>query len=300
VDAEIRTYLAPVPLAQVDVVRGQNFESDVVALACSDIDADGATEIISVSRRRVTTVRIRDGKVVPLRSRNWSDLAPLAPVPLREPIGLAALVERPMPVGGSSLFVDVGLSDRAGSVRLDGQLAVVGTLSGLPVGAGDSSACVRIAQPWLSGPLIPCIAGDSALRVGFTGSYDAMASASMVSPKGEGFVVVAARNDRGVVEVRDDAGHATTMDGAGAQLAVGDLDQDGEPEILSSLDVPSGTTDAVVVRSWLNRSAEASRPKEILRIPAAAGVRAIAVCPPDGPGRTPFVVATVDEMWVAR
>ena len=300
VDAEVRTYLAPVSLTQVDVVRGQNFEGDVLALACSDIDADGAAEIISVSRRRVTTVRLRDGKVVPLKSRNWSDLAPLAPVPLREPIGSAALFERPLSDGDSAVFLDVGLSDRTKAVRLDGQLAVVATMHGLPIGSGESSTCVRISHPWLSGPLVPCIAGDSTTRMSLTGSFDAMASASLMSSKGDSFVVFAARNDRGVVEVRDDAGHATTIDGAGAQLAVGDLDQDGEPEILGSLDVPPGTSDAVVVRSWANRATDSARPKEMFRIPAAAGVRAIAVCPPDGPGRAPFVVATADELWVAR
>lgn len=301
VDAEIRTYLGSVSTTPIEVVRGQNFESDVVALGCTDIDADGAVEIISVSRRRVTTVRLRDGKVVPLRSRNWSDLASLAPVPLREPLGLASIVERSTTDGGTAIFLEVGLSDRSKSVRLDGQLGVVATLAGLPVSTGETSACVRIVQHGLSGPLLPCTSGDVATHVTLPGSYDAMASASLVSPKGEGFVVFAARNDRGSVEVRDDAGHVTTIDGAGAQLAVGDLDQDGEPEILSSLDVPFGVTDAVVVRSWSNRmAADNSRPKEILRIPAAAGVRAMAVCPPDGPGRTPFVVATADEIWVAR
>jgi len=301
IDAEVRTYLAPAPTTPVEVVRGQNFESDVVALGCSDIDADGAVEIISVSRRRVTTLRLRDGKVVPLRSRNWSDLASFAPVPLREPVGLAALVERPTSDGGSSIFLEVGLSDRSKSVRLDGQLGVVATLAGLPVGAGETSACVRIAQHGLSGPIFPCTSADFPTHVTLPGFYDVMASASLVSSQGEGFVVFAARNDRGVVEVRDDAGHVTTIEGAGAQLAVGDLDQDGEPEILSSLDVPFGVPDAVVVRSWSNRMAtDGSRPKESMRIPAAAGVRALAVCPPDGPGRTPFVVATTDEIWIAR
>ena len=301
IDAEIRTYLAPVSLAQLNVVRGQSFESDILALGCTDLDADGAIEIISVSRRRVMTLRLREGKVVPLRSRNWPDLSPLAPVPFREPVGLAALVTRPSPEGNKTVFLDVGLSDRSKSLRLDGQLAVVTTLSGMPVGAGEASACMRMTPPWIMGPIAPCTADDPPLHLPLTGSFDALASASLVSARGEGFVVVAARNDRGVVEVRDDAGHATTIDGAGAQLAVGDLDQDGEPEILSSLDVPVGTTDAVVVRSWTNRmAAESSRPKETLRVPAASGVRAIAVCPPDGPGRAAFVVATSDEIWVAR
>ena len=301
IDAEIRTYLAPVALTQLDVVRGQNFENDVLALGCTDLDADGAVEIISVSRRRVMTLRLRDGKVVPLRSRNWSDLSPLAPVPFREPVGLAALVTRPSPEGEKRVFLDVGLSDRSKAVRLDGQLSITTTLSGLPMGAGESSACMRMTPPWLVGPFLPCTADDAPMHLNLPGSFDALASASLVSSRGEGFVVVAARNDRGVVEVRDDAGHATTIDGAGAQLAIGDLDQDGEPEILSSLDVPSGATDAVVVRSWTNRTAsESSRPKETLRLPAAAGVHALAVCPPDGPGRAAFVVATTDEIWVAR
>lgn len=301
IDAEVRTFLAPIPMTTVDVTRAQNFESDVVALACADLDADGSNEIITVSRRRVTTMRLREGKVVPLRSRNWSDLAPLAPVPLREPVGLAAVIEQSSPTGDRAVFLDVGLSDRSKSVRLDEQLRVVTTLDGLPLGSGENRSCVRVNQPWLSGAFFPCIPGEIALPITLPGSYDALAAGSLFSSKGEPFVVVAARNDRGVVEVRDDADHATSFDAAGAQLAVGDLDQDGEAEILSSLDVPMGTTDAVVVRSWTRRTtAESLHPKESFRIPAAAGVRALAVCPPDGPGRAPFVVATTDEVWVVR
>ena len=41
-------------------------------------------------------------------------------------------------------------------------------------------------------------------------------------------------------------------------------------------------------------------PTETLRLPAPAGVSAIAVCPPDSAGRAPFVVATADEIWVVR
>lgn len=301
IDAEVRTYLAPVAKTQVEVTRAQNFESDVVALGCADLDADGSNEIITISRRRVTTVRLREGKVVPLRSRNWSDLASLAPVPLRETIGLAALIERSSTTEDTAVFLDVGLSDRSNGVRLDGQLGVVSTLTGLPVGSGENHACVRVAQPWISGAFFPCVKEETAMPVTMPGSYDALAAGSLFSSKGEAFVVVAARNDRGLVEVRDDAGHSTTFDGAGAQLAVGDLDQDGQAEILSSLDVPAGSTDAVVVRSWSHRTnSESLRPEELFRIPAAAGVRALAVCPPDGPGRAPFVVSTTDEVWVVR
>ncbi len=38
IDAEVRTYLAPVPLVTATVERARNFEGDVVALACGDVD----------------------------------------------------------------------------------------------------------------------------------------------------------------------------------------------------------------------------------------------------------------------
>jgi hypothetical protein len=302
IDAEIRTFLAPVPLVAVNVARAQNFESDVVALACGDLDGDGATEILSVSRRRVTTLRLRAGKVAPIRSRSWVDLSPVHPTPLREPLGFAMLVEGRAANGESALVADVGLSDRAKALRLDGSLGVITMLAGMPVPAGPTSGCARAAGlVSLTGPLAPCVAGDPAPALGaLGGSYDALAAAALVSQRGEAFSVWALRAERGALEIRDDAGHTQTLESAGAQLAVGDLDQDGNPEILSGLDVQNPLEDAVVVRSWARTGPEGARPKEIMRLPAAAGVRALAVCPPDGPGRVPFAVATADEIWVVR
>src|SRR5262249_38975731 len=74
IDAEVRSYLAPIPLVSAQIDRGRNFESEVVAVACGDLDGDGSSEIATVSRRRVTTSRIRGGKVEPLHGRGWIDL----------------------------------------------------------------------------------------------------------------------------------------------------------------------------------------------------------------------------------
>ena len=304
IDAEVRSYLAPIPIVTAGVERGKNFESDVIALACGDLDEDGSPEIVVVSRRRVSTVRIRGGRVIPLSSRNWPDLAPVAPAPLREAIGFATLLA---PRGASGpTFVDVGLTDRARSVRLDGELRVTSSFPGLAVPDGDVSACTRLSALLVTGPLGPCSPGDPApLGPSVGGQYDAFASARLVTPRGEPFSVWAGR-ERGALEVRDDAGHKGGLESVGAQLAIGDLDQDGQPEIISSLDTQNPMEDAVVVRTWLRLAAvpigagPAARMREIARIPAAAGVRALAVCPPDGPGHAPFVVATTDELWVVR
>lgn len=302
-DAEVRSYLAPIPLVTATVERAKNFEGDVVALACGDLDQDGAPEIVAVSRRRVTTERLKGGRVLPIVSRAWSDLAPVAPAPLREPIGFATVLA-PAPAGPP--LIDVGLTDRARSLRLDGDLKIVSSFGGLAVPDAEASACTRLPGLVVTGPIGPCASGDPAPHTGsIGGQYDAFASARLFSARGEPYAVWAGR-ERGALELRDDAGHKSGLDSVGAQLAVGDLDQDGEPEIISSLDTPNAAEDAVVVRTWARHESipagagPAARLHEVARFPAAAGVRAIAVCPPDGPGHAPFVVATADEIWVVR
>jgi hypothetical protein len=308
-DAEVRSYLAPVPLVSAIPLRARNFEGDVVALACGDLDQDGAPEIVAVSRRRVTTLRLRGGRVQILASRPFSELAPVAPAPLREPIGFASLVAAVTmgsPAGTPSAYVDVGLTDRARSVRLGGDLRTIATFAGIAVPDGAASACTRLPALVITGPIGPCQPGDPPpLSPSIGGQYDAFASTRLVSAGGKPYTVWAGR-EHGVLELRDDAGHKGAVDGAGAQIAVGDLDQDGDPEILSSLDTANPLDDAVVVRAW-SRAAPiplgagpAARLREITRIPAAAGVHALAVCPPDGPRAAPFVVATADEIWVVR
>jgi hypothetical protein len=309
IDAEVRSFLAPIPLSAVTVARARNFEGDVVALACGDVDQDGALEIVSVSRRRVTTLRLRDGKVLPLLSRNWPDLVGVHPAPLREPIGFATIALRAASIspdagetdpGALHAFVDVGLTDRARSVRLDAKLKLVSTMGGVAVPDGDGTACTRTSNLVITGPVGPCATGDPLTRsASVGGQYDAFASASLFTTRGEPFTVWAGREQR-LLELRDDSGRKQILDPAGAQLAVGDLDQDGQPEIITSLDVHNPLEDAVVVRAWSRTASPAVKPREIARLPAAAGVHAITVCPPDGPGRAPFAVATADEIWVVR
>ncbi|MEZ4297105.1 MAG: hypothetical protein R3B70_19220 [Polyangiaceae bacterium] len=296
IDAEVRSFLPAIPLVSPQVDRGRNYESEVVAIACGDIDRDGSSELAIVSRRRVTTARIRAGKVEPLRGRGWSDLASVSPAPLREPYAFATLVERP---AGDDVktTLDVALSDRAVSVRFDRSLEVDSTFAGLVLPDGAGAACTKLGGLVVTGPLVPCKKGDPApLAASVGGQYDAFASSALVSAAGKPYVVWAGR-EKGVVELRDDAGHTARVSDMGAQLAVGDLDQDGDPEILGAVDTLNALDDAVLVKTWRR---DTGKVEDRLRIPAAAGVHALGVCPPDGPGHTPFVVATADEIWVVR
>jgi hypothetical protein len=308
IDAEIRSFLPPVPLvAALTFARGKALEREVLALACDDLDRDGAPEIATVSRESVTVVRLREGKVSPIHSRPWRDLSEKDPSPWREPMALAfaapAEAEGGVPLPGDLV---VSSTDRRRSARVGLDLAGGLSYSGFALPTGTAYSCVALDADTLTGPLTPCKETDGS-RVGprvaaphrpsVTGRFDTYASATLVTTDGAPFSVWAGRED-GRLEVRDDAGHLATATTSGAQLAVGDLDQDGNPEILASLDVPRGAPDAVVVLSWQDRSKRTL--VERLRVPIASGVRALAVCPPTDLGRTPFVIASGDELVVAR
>lgn len=311
IDAELRSFLAPIPLVTVTASRAKNFENDVVALSCGDINEDGALEIISVSRRRVSTVRLYEGKVIPIQSRAWPELSPVHPTPLREPIGFATIVPRASHEPDSpdsdrrewveNTLVDVALTDRARAVRLDSNLQVVSSFAQMAIPEGEGTACVRNWGLVLTGAVAPCTPSDPIPRLNTVGGqYDAIASAELVSPGGEVFTVWAGR-EKGLIELRDSLGNRGVIDTAGAQIAVGDLDQDGEPEIISSVDTLNPMEDAAIVRTWQRgATGKEGKIKERFRMPAAAGIRAFAVCPPDDNGRSPFVVATADEIWVVR
>lgn len=299
IDAEVRSHLEPVSLvAPLAVTRGRAFESQALGLACGDLDRDGGLEIVTVSPEVVTLVRIREGKAAPQRARVWRDLSPMDPTPIREPIASAIVSAPVLDDTYATREVVVSTSDRLRATRLDASLEVLAGYFGFAVPDGGSFSCARHDAPTITGPLEAC--SDKTLahkRASVGGRYDAIAGAALVGSDGKPYEVWAGRED-GVVEIFDDAGHRTTLSPAGAQLAVGDIDQDGRPEILTSLDVERGTTDAVVVYTW-DRASKAA-PAERIRMPVAAGVQALAVCPPEDGGRSPFLVATPAEILVAK
>jgi hypothetical protein len=296
-DAEIRSFLAPVLLEQAKLHKAKHDEGDVIALGCGDLDADGGHEVVLVSRAKVTIAKVRGGKVVPVRSAPWASIAPRVPVPMREAIGTVLVSPRR---GAGELWI--GSTDRGG-VAVDGTLTLRRALTGLPVpGAGGDACAFPLPEASsLDGATVACTAppkGDPQPAFALPAPRaDAVAAFDLVGVDGSVVPITGAREPGGKLKLRrataSGGGIAeATLENVGAQIAIADLDLDGVPEIVASTDAGD---DLLVVASWKGTGLE---PR--LRFPAKDGVRALAVCPPEERGVPALLAVVGSELWIVR
>jgi hypothetical protein len=283
IDAEVRAFLAPVMLEQASVHKATHGEGDILAVACGDF-GDGL-KLALVSRTHVTVGRIRGGTFAVEHTAAWSALSARSPAPLRDPIGTAAF-------WGGGLFA--ATTDHAG-VSLAAELTVRSQLTGLPVATSAGVACVSpdAGASALVGPAVSCTQrGDgSELAALPVARFDAISTTTLVGVDGSERPFSAAREPSGKLHVR--LGDASrVVDGVGAQLAVGDFDQDGVGEIVTTSD---GGDDFIRVSSL-----GASDMKVRRQIAAPAGVRALAVCPAEERGVPALVAVVGGEIWIVR
>jgi hypothetical protein len=260
-DAQLRQFLVPLRIGEPRVTKFSGADHGIVALACGDLDADGLSEVVSMTRRRLLVAELARGQVIRQHQVRWADLSGIAAVPFREPLGLLELVPRSEAAG---MWIDATLSDRAKAVRLDASLDVERTTQRrLPV-ASDATASRRIVT-----------------RDGATVRWSL------------------SREMRRRTKVRlrlrgGDENHS--LGRGGAQLAVGDVDQDGRPDVISSRDVRTARRDAIDVISV--KASGLVTPRFSLDVPG--GVEAVAICPVDDGGLAPIVVASRGEIWLIR
>ena len=295
-DAEVRTFLQPIVLEQASVHKAKHDESDVLAVGCGDLDADGGNEIVLVTRTRVVIGKLRGGKLAISRSTSWSQLASRAPVPMRDP---TASIVIPRGHRGEVLL---GMTDR-GAVAVDGSLITRRQLTGLPITGADGEACAA-AIPELNafdGSGVTCTPppkGEPAIVLSTPATrFDAVSTLDLVGKDGAISQIVAAREPGGKIRLRrgDASGKSleTPIEPTGAQVVLADLDLDGIPEIAFSSD--SNEPDALVVWSW--------RPNGLaqrLRFPTKESVRAIGTCPPEEKGLPALVAVVGSEVWLVR
>jgi len=286
IDGEVSSFLPPVPLVAGRVDRAALPGYEPIAIGCGDADFDGALEIVLVGRQKINVGRLRSGRFVAFAEASWSKLGPVAPSPLRDPIGSVEFD------GRRGLLV--GSSDRAHGVLLSSNLEKVGDLVGA-VPWPEVGCLVRRGIALL--PSGPCAERDvPGVPAGEPTAVDAVAGGVAVDPSGHARTLAAARAPDGSVTWRDAEGHVVLVKSAGAALATGDVDRDGKPDLLASEDTLAPAHDALVVRSWEPSGAIRDR----LRLPVPDGIRALALCPPDDEGLSAIVLATRRELWVIR
>ncbi len=287
-DPELRSFLPPVPLIAKRIDKATSNEAFPLAVACGDVTGDGAQEIALVGRHRVQLGRLRAGKWQPLATKNWPDLSPVSRSPLREPIGSASLA--------SGRGLDVGISDRLDAVRLGADLSLKAKLGRrLPWPGGGCSRIVGLAiRPEIEAcaPDDPTEATEKAAQ-----PADALGGARLLRRNGSQLRVRASRVfGESSVTLTDGDGRSARVENVGAQLAVGDLDGDGQPELITGADTLDATADAVIIHTWH----EDGRVEERLRVAVPTGVHALAVCAAEDAGPAPVVVATRGGVWLIR
>jgi hypothetical protein len=308
IDAEVRSFLPAVTLEHASVHKAKLDEPDLVALGCGDVDADGGMELVVVSRSRVQIGHVRGGRFVASKSAAWSSIASRVPVPMREPLAGAIVVG----TGERKGHLFVGTTDRGG-VELDETLATRAPIFGVPVTSERGGGCAAFhpEASALAGPVVSCLATSkdrdvTPMFLPLLVRYDAFAALELVGRDGGWRTIVAAREPSAKLHVRregsctsapgrscapaPEALHA--FEGIGAQIALGDLDEDGVVEVVASADAGD---DAISVWSW-----DGGPPRPRLKVPAPAGVRALAVCPPEVRGVPAVVAAVGNEVWIVR
>jgi hypothetical protein len=287
IDAETRAHLTPLALNRALVQRYRLDEEDVLAASCGDVDGEGHHELLLVSRHGVSLGHLQDGSYSAQKTVGWSDLGPRAPVPLREPLGSAVIA------AGSIL---AGSTDYGG-IALSTDFSKRDHLAGLPVWGGRTASCL-LAQPSagaFDGAPIDCaVSRDPKPTMAVPAPrFDAFAAADLVSPSGDVRRLVAVREPSGRLKIRWGEETSSIPGLFGAALTVGDLDQDGSPEIITTTD----DGDAIDV---LDVATAGATPESRMHLATPDPVRALAMCPAGEQGAPALAAVTAHEVWLVR
>jgi hypothetical protein len=285
IGAEVRSYLPPIRLEHATVEKFAHDAGQVLAVACGDLDGDGANDLALVSDREVMWGFLRAGHFVAVRRAAATSLGRRAPVPWREPLATASVAPG---------VLRVGWSDRK-AVSVGADLVGSAPLAGLPLPGATSACALPNAARGAFERIVACARGESEPTVSRSAKLPALfdAAAFLELPAGAGASVYAiVRAPLGVLHVFRPDGDPIEIEDVGAQVALGDLDEDGAPEIVTTRE----KGDDVLSVGTLRGGAMAPR----ISWPAPKGVDAVAICPA-AENEAPSVVAAVgSEIWLVH
>ena len=189
----------------------------------------------------------------------------------------------------------VGSSDRADALDLSGTLRVEHKWHAVMPWPG--AGCTRRTGLGYEGKPRACPGSSPTPEVDFGTAVDAFASRALIDHSGQAHTLRIARAVGTDFARALDSLHPEVMiPNVGAQLAVGDLDEDGLPEIVSSSASLDRRADQLLVRTLTDNG----QLRERLRVSVPSGIDALAICPGDGRAMAPLALATGDGIWLIR
>lgn len=273
-DAELKALIPPPPLVVSEVLKLKAPERGIVALACGPLGSDGGQELALVSRGNVRVGRVVGRAFAERKRASWSQLSAIAPAPLREPIASAEITAQ-----GA---LRVGLSDRKDGLELSRDLTVLARFPSLLPAPGGG--CVERSPLGLLARFDSCTGPTNSRTQPAT--LDALAglNGTQLGRDQSSGRLSGARPELALAKSR-----------VGAQLALGDADSDGAPDLAFSADTLDARSDRLTLVTLEGN-------KLVPRFELAApGITAVAICAGrEGPGMAPVVVATGDELWLIR
>lgn len=281
-DAELRSYLPKVPLVRPKLQAYGASLTQINAIACGDLDDDGALDVAIANRQEVAWGSLTEAGFVARYVAPLSDLSPVAPVPLREP--LASLF-----FNGSHL--ELSTTDRQHWVQLDAQLKVVQQRANAwAIAAGW---CTSRAASTSGGAPFPCTSAPPLQE-----TTAPLLDREVTSGSASRDVPVRAwrdANTRTVTVRRGD--RSWTLPESGSQIAVEDLNHDGILEVLTTSSTLQRSADRLTAHSLSPAKGEA---KLLWEVPVAAGIDALAVCPPEAQMQSAIVLASNNYVGVLQ
>lgn len=185
----------------------------LAALAAGDLNGDGRDEVAALGERELA-VFAADGRLL---ARHSLDSLPLSPTPTREPFGTLAILPAPPRLAAfSSRYAQGELLALAGTA-----LTPVGRLDS-PLPGADLSAAFLPGQTALA----------PELRLGSGRTLTAPAPATTASLAPPWLLLVHMEGSASLLPLA--GGAAVRLGGLGAGSALGDLDGDGTPELLTT------------------------------------------------------------------